>query len=281
MKTPEYPVVVVHGISDKTDDQQSGFSNVLGEKVMPDQSVRDKYWIEAVWEPVNNALDDKIQDIVLQLVDVYDKTTYWRDSELATATSRIRKSFIWMKWALCKLFTAWFVQKTTRALDLVLDLPMYLGNPKGEKIRAKVREAINKALDTKAEGVILVGHSLGSVIAYDVIRELKSEKGEKFPIKAFITMGSPLDWVTDLRIADKELPDSAFNIGDVKWINFYDEQDPVPLNRELPRSRFPDVQNERAICSGKKYIDAHTVYWQRDEIAKKIASLCYGEHKLI
>ena len=152
---------------------------------------------------------------------------------------------------------------------------MYLGDPKGGKIRTKVKDAIRRALDINPNGIILVGHSLGSVIAYDVIRESQSEDGEHFPIKAFVTMGSPLAWVTDLRIADGEITDAALNIESIKWVNFYDEQDPVPLNRELPQNRFPTVQNEPAICSGEKYIDAHTVYWQRDEIARTIASLCY------
>ena len=274
MNNPRYSVVVVHGISDKTGDQQFGFSSALGEKVMPDQSVRDKYWVEAVWEPVNNALDDKIQDIVLKLVDTYDKTTYWRDSELAKATSGMCKVCIWIRWLLRRIFKGWFVEKTTRALDLVLDLPMYLGNPKGERIRDEVKKAIRKALDANANGVILVGHSLGSVIAYDVIRESQSEGGEHFPIKAFVTMGSPLAWVTDLRIADKEIPDASFSIGNIQWINFYDVQDPVSLKMGLPTSRFPDVNNEPAICSGKRYIGAHTVYWCRDEVAQKIAALC-------
>ena len=275
MNKPRYSVVVVHGISDKTGDQQSGFSRVLGEKVMPDKSVRDKYWVEAVWEPVNNALDDKIQDIVLKLIDTYDKTTYWRDSELAKTTSRICKACIWMRWLLFKAFRAWLAKKTTRALDLVLDLPMYLGEPKGRRIRTKVKDAIRKAQEDNPNGIILVGHSLGSVIAYDVIRELQSEGGEHFPIKAFITMGSPLAWVTDLRLADGEITDAALNIEGIEWVNFYDEQDPVPLNVGLPNSIFPNVQNEPAICSGEKYIDAHTVYWKRDEIVGKIVSLCY------
>lgn len=275
MNNPKYSVVVVHGISDKIGDQQPGFSEALGAKVMPDQSVRDKYWVEAVWESVNNALDDKIQDIVLKLVDSYDKTTYWRDSELAKATSGMCKACIWIRWCLFKSFRAWLVKKTVRALDLVLDLPMYLGDPKGERIRTKVKDAIRKALAANANGVILVGHSLGAVIAYDVIRESQSEGGEHFPIKAFVTMGSPLDWVTDLRIVDKELSGTVFDIGGIDWVNFYDEQDPVPLNRDLPKSRFPDVHNEPAICSGEKYIDAHTVYWQRDEVVRMVRSLCY------
>ena len=275
MKSPKCAVVVVHGISDKSGDQQKGFSNELAKKIMPDKAVRDKYWIEAIWEPINNPLDDKIQDIVLQLVSTYDKTTYWRDSELAKAKSEMRKFFIWLQWCVWKWFMCWLSKKTTRALDLVLDLPMYLGNPKGEKIRDKVNEAIKKALSTECASVVLVGHSLGSVIAYDVIRESLSEEGPHFPIKAFITMGSPLAWVTDLRIADKEVPDSQFFIGNIPWVNFYDEQDPVPLKNNLPENRFPDVKNEPAIRSGERYIDAHTIYWKREEVANKIAEFVF------
>lgn len=273
MKDPKYSVVVVHGISDKKGDQQKDFSKALAEKVLPDQAMREKYWHEALWEPINNALDDKIQDVVLQLVNTYDKTVYWRDAELAKAKSKLRKAWVWLWWGVC-----WFVEwllanKITRALDLILDLPMYLGNPKGEKIRAVVKSTIQKARAVTPEGIVLVGHSLGSVIAYDVLCESLAEKGEHFPIKAFVTMGSPLAWVTDLRIADGELPDSVIRLKSVPWVNFYDEEDPVSLKDGLPTSRFADVQNEPAICSGKKYIGAHTVYWQRDEVAKKIRAL--------
>lgn len=273
MNTPKYSIVVVHGISDKTGDQQSGFSKSLAEKVMPDQAVREKYWHEAVWEPVNNALDDKIQDVVLQLVNTYDKTTYWRDAELAKATSRFHKAWVWLWWSGCWLVERLLANKITRVLDLVLDLPMYLGNPKGVRIREVVKQTIRKALSVTPDGVVLVGHSLGSVIAYDVLCESLAENGEHFPIKAFVTMGSPLGWVTDLRIADGEISDSVLCTNVLPWVNFYDEEDPVSLKRELPTTRFANVKNEPAIRSGKKYIAAHTVYWQRDEVANKVVSL--------
>ena len=126
MKIPKYAVVVVHGISDKKGDQQKNFSKALAEKVLPDQSLREKYWHEAVWEPVNNALDDKIQDVVLQLVNTYDKTSYWRDAELAKAKSKLRKAWVWLWWCGCWVVERLLANKITRALDLVLDLPMYL-----------------------------------------------------------------------------------------------------------------------------------------------------------
>jgi len=118
MKIPKYSVVVVHGISDKTGDQQPGFSNALAERVMPDQYVREKYWYEAVWEPVNNALDDKIQDVVLQLVNAYDKTMYWRDAELAKATSKLRKACVWLWWISWWVIERKLVKKITSALGL-------------------------------------------------------------------------------------------------------------------------------------------------------------------
>lgn len=275
MKCPRYAVVVVHGISDKSGGQQAGFSSALAKQVIPDPLICDQYWIESVWESVNNALDDKIQDTVLQLTNIYDKTRYWRDSELKKVNCMACKACIWIRWLTRQLLTPWFIERTTRALDLVLDLPMYLGEPKGKKIRDIVKESIQKALTVSDEGVVLIGHSLGSVIAYDVIRESLAENGDHFPIKAFITMGSPLAWVTDLRVADKEVDDQPFRIGDIAWYNFFDEQDPVPLKKKLPESRFPDVKNESAICSGEKYINAHTVYWQREEIAKTISELIF------
>jgi len=270
---PKYAVVVVHGISDKTGDQQPGFSSVLAAKVMPDPSVRDRYWYEAVWEPVNNALDDKLQDVVLQLVNAYDKTKYWRDAELKMAKCWLRKVWVYTWYVGCWCVEKLLAHKITRLLDMALDLPMYMGNPKGERIRSIVKETIRHALSVTPEGVVLIGHSLGSVIAYDVIRELQVDDAEHFPIRAFVTMGSPLAWVTDLRIADGEVDNEVVRLGNVPWINFYDAQDPVPLKSELPVSRFADVVNELAICSGKKYVAAHTVYWHREEAAKKVAEL--------
>lgn len=275
MKYPKYAAVVVHGISDKAGDQQAGFSNELSKTVISDQAIRDKYWLEAIWEPINNALDDKIQDVVLQLISSYDKTTYWRDSELAKAKNTRRKICVWAQWCAWKWFVSWCSQKTTRALDLVLDLPMYLGNPKGKMIRNKVKEAIDKALSITNEGIVLIGHSLGSVIAYDVIQESLSENGAHFPIKAFISMGSPLAWVTDLRVADKEVLDQPFHIGNIPWYNFYDKNDPVAFMKELPPNRFPSVKNMPAICSGERYIKAHTIYWQREEVARKVSELIF------
>jgi hypothetical protein len=60
----------------------------------------------------------------------------------------------------------------------------------GTAIRALVRAELDAAW-TARERVLVIGHSLGSVIAYDVLWDLSNEgSGER--VDLFITMGSPL-----------------------------------------------------------------------------------------
>ena len=268
VKPTKYSVVVVHGICANDGSQQEGFSDKLACRVFPDETARSTYWHEAVWENVTNAADDKIQDVVLKLVDAYDRTDYWRQEQLKTKSKWWQRLCVEICWWFARLGKAKGVELLTRSLDLALDLPLYLGEPRGGKIRQVVIDAIQKAQDENAAGVVLVGHSLGSVIAYDVVRaNLRSETPLK--IKTLITLGSPLDWVTDVRKAEGEMEDGNCSLPGVKWINIYDEEDPVPIKDGLPIERFSDVDNT-PIRSGEKLILAHTCYWENDEVAKVI-----------
>lgn len=160
------------------------------------------------------------------------------------------------------------IDRLASGLDLALDLPLYLGEPRGQKIRNVVIDEIRNAMKETEGGVVLVGHSLGSVIAYDVARKnLHSETPLK--IKALITLGSPLDWVTDIRIAEGAKGDDDYSLSGINWINIYDDADPVSIREELPIDRFGGVKNI-SIHSGEKYILAHTCYWENEEVAKII-----------
>jgi hypothetical protein len=61
----------------------------------------------------------------------------------------------------------------------------------GTRIRGLVRAALESAW---AEGarVLLIGHSLGSVICYDTLWDLSRERGEGPRVDLFVTLGSPL-----------------------------------------------------------------------------------------
>lgn len=86
-----------------------------------------------------------------------------------------------------------------------------------------VSRAINKIVSDKLtdEPTVVVGHSLGSVVAYKVLLEQPALK-----LRRYITVGSPLGLKT---IASK-LGMLKYPRADLLWYNAYDERDIVALN---------------------------------------------------
>lgn len=85
----------------------------------------------------------------------------------------------------------WLARPSIRAQ--MHDATRYLRNRDGigTAIRARVRDALAAAWAAGAQ-VLLIGHSLGSVIAYDTLWELSQEKPAQGRVDVFVTMGSPL-----------------------------------------------------------------------------------------
>lgn len=80
----------------------------------------------------------------------------------------------------------------SQSLQVTLaDVRRYLSNTDGigDRIRRDLHDAISAAGD---ERVLLIGHSLGSVIAYDCLWEMSHEMRSDKRIGLFLTLGSPL-----------------------------------------------------------------------------------------
>ncbi len=98
-----------------------------------------------------------------------------------------------------------------------------------ENIRTKLQECLKSELEKhKDKRIMLISHSMGTIIAYDVLCQLARE-GEELTIEHFITMGSPLglpfitERIEELRGENKlSVPDNV-----KKWTNFSDMSDPV------------------------------------------------------
>lgn len=124
---------------------------------------------------------------------------------------------------------------------------LFLNN---EVYRSKVRERLlDKILDELDEEIILVGHSLGSVVCLETLHHLES----KVSIARFVCLGSPLGTpIFHKFFKNKEKPEVLK--GD--WYNIYDVDDFVSsfLLTNPPYQVIPKIINVEAKT---KYFQAH------------------------
>ena len=100
-------------------------------------------------------------------------------------------------------------------------------------IREKLRERLRKTiLDNRDKRLMVVAHSMGTIIAYDVLRELGREDAH-LSIEHFVTMGSPLGLphVKHKIIEENRLVRTPSVVN--KWTNLADRRDPVALDIHL------------------------------------------------
>jgi len=86
------------------------------------------------------------------------------------------------------------------------------------------RREINAIVEAKLtdEPTVVIGHSLGSVVAYNVLLE----QGPKLKLRRYITVGSPLG----IQTISSTLGVLKYPPADLNWYNAYDEGDIVALN---------------------------------------------------
>ena len=263
---PRYSVVAVHGITGKSGKTQAGFSKDLAKRVMTEPAWEEKFWREAVWEGKCDEFDEKVRKIVSELVNSYSirECLKQRPGNQRGFSLHLPDVGGWIS----KFFKRKLSNSISGILDHILDLPLYLGISYGEQIRSVVKEKIDEALK-QTSGVVVVGHSLGSVIAYDVVAELLAQSNPP-AIQALVTMGSPLDWVTDLRKTQNEITSLPPSL---PWVNFYNKVDPVPLKRIIPPTTFPGIKNVEISFGKRNPLDAHSAYWTDETVAKCIRQL--------
>ena len=286
-------VVVVHGIGSGTGEERCAFSESLKKNVkMLLPAGEDPVWEEANWEKLNDDIDAIIERVLngicKRYIDATKKVLVQQELREKASPYKVSKCCI-MRWVAA--FCSWVrkfelkvklmvIESADKYLpgiiDAAIDLPLYMQEPKGDEIRTVVRKAIARAKE-RADNVVLIGHSLGSVIAYDVAVEELAKKGNG-RLAALVTMGSPLNWVTEIRKVGsngwKPMPCTrAF-----PWINFWDPADPVPENKELDDKVFPVVRNVK-VESGQD-IYAHCAYWDNKSVAHRISSMLKGDFSL-
>lgn len=141
------------------------------------------------------------------------------------------------------------------------DVYQYLFN---DNIRQTIENGVRQALQPGIPTVV-VSHSLGTVIAYRLLREEGRTQGWEVPL--FVTLGSPLA-VTAIRdsLAPRSFPKCV-----KKWFNAMDDRDVVALY-PLDRRNFgvTPIENKTDVDNDTKNRHGITGYLDDAEVARRI-----------
>jgi hypothetical protein len=132
------------------------------------------------------------------------------------------------------------------------------------------RPAVQRAIDAivadvlKPDTAVVVGHSLGSVVAYNVLRAAARK------VPHYVTVGSPLG----IRAIRKTLVPIGNPIGAKGWYNAYDTRDVVALY-PLDRNNFdvdPAITNNGAVQNWTDNRHGIIGYLDDKDVAKAVQS---------
>lgn len=132
------------------------------------------------------------------------------------------------------LLGRWLAPAATRRL--LHEANRYLKDRRGlgTSIRATLRAELDSAWRASAP-ILLIGHSLGSVIAYETLWELSRERGPAQRIDLFVTMGSPLatHFIQRKVRGSRERGAARYPANVGRWANFTARGDTTALRPRL------------------------------------------------
>jgi Lecithin:cholesterol acyltransferase len=112
----------------------------------------------------------------------------------------------------------------------LVDLSTYFADEsKRVFLRGKLHDAL---LAQKGKRIMLISHSMGSLVAYDVLRALGKDNPE-FEVSHFVTLGSPLGMPYVLNKIRNENPAVRTPSVVRRWTNLADRRDPIAVDVHL------------------------------------------------
>lgn len=150
-----------------------------------------------------------------------------------------------------------FIDKVLRDLSFYYDTQREIRDRNGEMRSARrvlmdeCSNALKNLQRNDGDQVVVIGHSMGSIIAYDVLREIgREDSGLK--IDHFVTIGSPMGLPTVKANIyqlnkDREKEDHVRTptIVGKSWVNFADRLDPVCFDNHLSSDYGPNASDVR------------------------------------
>ena len=122
------------------------------------------------------------------------------------------------------------------------DLATYYDKPAiRDELRKRLKDAVLRNADKR---IMVIAHSMGSIIAYDVLRALGRET-RSLAIDHFVTIGSPLGLphVKYKIYQENDLVRTPSVVN--RWTNFADRRDPVAADVQLASDYAPNDRGVR------------------------------------
>ncbi len=143
------------------------------------------------------------------------------EQDIAEAVSWKRRFLRWM-YAVADHFPFLMHPLADENLEIHLrDIRRYVKNKKGvaELVRRLLKMPLRSAWKSERP-VLLIGHSMGSIVAYDSLWELSQEPGNERKVDLFLTMGSPLaQKFIQRRIKGSKQPGNRYPRNIRRWVN--------------------------------------------------------------
>ncbi len=157
-------------------------------------------------------------------------------------------------------------------IDLAVGLPPFLqarNYMHSPQIRAQVLNRILKALPESGQ-LVIIGHSLGSVIAADLIRRLPVGLN----VAGMVTIGSPLaNGSFDVEKLRETLKEPPTNLA--WWVNFWNCHDPVAAHRGVS-SVFPWMIDFRVDTRASIRVHNAAEYLSNEAVAAAVGYALFG-----
>ncbi|MHB0952612.1 MAG: hypothetical protein ACYC10_11855 [Allorhizobium sp.] len=148
---------------------------------------------------------------------------------------------------------------TSDVLQIALrDVYIYNSSP---TVRHVINEIVSKEIDDRP--TVIVAHSLGTVVAYHILRELQAPK-----VPLLVTLGSPLG-IRAIRRPLRPLHHPAVVKG---WLNGFDDRDVVALY-PLDADNFnidPAIENISTLLNQTENRHGIVGYLDKPEIARRL-----------
>jgi hypothetical protein len=142
--------------------------------------------------------------------------------------------------------------------NTLMEALRYFENHQGmaDRVRGHLRQVALGAIESGGP-LLIIGHSLGSVLAFDMLWESSHVYGDSWKTDLFMSLGSPLGtrFVRRRRLGAGQGGAARYPKGIRRWVNIAAEEDHIALNRRMARDYRPMlelglVESITDYCSG-------------------------------